>query len=97
MVKVLKCKSIVYKNLCLLLLFVVIIIIITIIIIIIIIIINYKSRVVEYSLNCAFSIYFYLFIYFWHLYIDHHLANIARIGTAVVKARRDGRDHKQAW
>ena len=29
--------------------------------------------------------FFYLFIYFEHLYIDHHLANIAHIGTGMVK------------
>ena len=37
----------------------------------------------HFMLDGDFSIYFFLFIYFGHLYIDHHLANIARIGTAI--------------
>ena len=78
MVKVLKCKSNVYKDLYLLLL-------------LFVIIINYKCTVITVFTRWCF---FYLFIYFANLYIDHHLANIARIGNAVVKARGDERDHR---
>ena len=53
-----------------------------------------KAQSLQYLIDDAFSIYFYLFIYFGHLYIDHHLVNIARIGTALVKARGDRRDHR---
>ena len=76
MVKVLKCKSNVYKNLRLLILLV------------IIIIIYYKCTVITVFTRWRF------FFFFGLLHIDHHLANIARIGTTMVEARGDGRDHR---
>ena len=94
--KTIKCKSNVFKNLRALLLFVLIIIIIIIIIIIfviVIIIINYKCTVVTVLTRWRFF-HLFLFIYFEHLYIDHHLANIACTGTAMFKARGDGLDHR---
>ena len=55
------------------------------------IIIYYKCTVVTVFTRWRF------FIYFGHLYIDHHLAIIAHIGTAMVKARGDRRDHRWSW